>query len=374
VEEVVGRSLLTGNAVTPLVNGEAAFPAMLEAIEQAQKSVSLSTYIFDRDPLGKRFVAALAAAAKRDVEVRVLIDAAGSRYSLPSVVGLLRRNGVRVARFLPSAPWRLRYLNLRLHRKVLVVDGRIGFTGGMNLRAGHLVEASKPRRAIRDVQFRIEGPVVARLQENFVTDWAFTTKEQLRGETWFPDLEPRGTVIARGIPDGPDEDIDKVGWTILAALSAARQSVRVVTPYFLPDQPLVSALNLAALRGVEVDILLPKRNNLPYVNWAAFGLLWQVLGHGCRVWLTQPPFDHTKLMIVDDTWVLLGSANWDPRSLRLNFEYNVECYSTELAEAVEDLVEARLETAESVTRERLAQRSLPVKLRDGVARLLKPYL
>jgi cardiolipin synthase len=212
------------------------------------------------------------------------------------------------------------------------------------------------------------------LQEAFANDWLFTTGEALRGDLWFPDLEHAGQVLARGISDGPDEDFEQLRWTILGALSIARRSVRIVTPYFLPDPALVSALNLAALRGVHVEILLPSKCNLPLVEWASRALWWQVLEHGCRLWLTPPPFDHSKLMIVDDGWVLLGSANWDARSLRLNFEYNLECYDADLARRLEKLIDAKRANAHAVTLEEVDQRSMPARLRDGLARLLTPYL
>ena len=137
---------------------------------------------------------------------------------------------------------------------------------------------------------------------------------------WFPELKESGNVIARVITDGPDADYDKLRWTLLAALAEAQTSVQILTPYFLPDNALVTALNLAALRGVRVDIILPAKNNLPFVHWASRAMWWQVLERGCHIWLTPPPFDHSKLMIVDGHWVFLGSANWDARSLRLNFE------------------------------------------------------
>ncbi|HXP62694.1 MAG TPA: phospholipase D-like domain-containing protein [Dongiaceae bacterium] len=374
VEGVVERPLLPGNRVEALVNGDAAFPAMLEAIGQARASVALETYIFDRDEAGLAFAQALGQAVRRGVEVRVLVDAAGARYSWPSILGALRRQGVRHARFLPSFnPYHLMSLNLRTHRKLLVTDGRRGFTGGMNIRAANCLER-RPRRAVQDLQFQVQGPVVAHLQETFADDWRFTTGEVLRGEAWFPKLERSGPVLARGVTDGPDEDYQKLRWTLLGALSIARQSVRVLTPYFLPDAEVVCGLNLAAMRGVAVDLLLPARNNLPFVQWASRAMWWQVLKHGCRLWLTPPPFDHSKLMLLDGCWVLLGSANWDARSLRLNFEFDVECYDPELAARLELLVEAKRRAARQVTLEQVDGRPFPIRLRDGLARLLTPYL
>jgi cardiolipin synthase len=316
----------------------------------------------------------LGEAQRRGVAVRVLVDATGVRYSWPSILGTLRHEGVRYARFLPSfPPWHLVSLNLRNHRKILVADGRVGFTGGMNIRVGHWFK-KKPARPVQDLQFRVEGPVVAQLQEVFTDDWRFATGESLRGEKWFPKLDSEGPIITRAISDGPDEDLDKLRWTILAAVAAARESIRIVTPYFLPEPSLISALNVAAMRGVAVDILLPGKNNLPFVQWASRAHWWQVLERGCRIWLAPPPFDHTKLLIVDNCWSLVGSANLDPRSLRLNFEFNVECYDATLARTLGALFAAKLKSARRINLDEVDGRSLPVRLRDGAARLLTPFL
>lgn len=374
VGDVTGRPLLAGNRIVPYREGREAYAAMLGAIEEAEASVSLTTYIMDNDRAGRLFLEALRRAVARGVEVRVIIDDVGARYSWPTIVRSMRRAGVPVAKFLPRLmPWSLRYANLRNHRKVLVVDGRIGFTGGMNIREGHSSEFVPPH-PIQDLHVRLDGPVVAQLQEVIVDDWLFSTGEVLEGERWFPPLEPAGSVLARGIPDGPDEDFEKLRLTLLGALACARSSVRIVTPYFLPDEGLITSLNVAALRGVEVDILLPRQNNLRLVQWASTALLWQVLERGCRVWHTPPPFDHSKLMLVDGLWTLLGSANWDPRSLRLNFEFSVESYDRDLAGTLEAWVQAKLREAQPVTLADVDGRPLPIRLRDGVAKLLFSYL
>lgn len=374
VDQVTLRPLLPGNRLEPLVDGDVAYPRMLEAIEAAKHSITLVTYIFDHDPVGLRFVDALRRARARGVEVRVLVDYAGSRYSHPTIDGVLREAGVTVARFMPAwRPRRFAYINLRNHRKIMVVDGHIGFTGGMNIRRDHLM-AEAVDEPTRDLHFRIEGPVVAHLQSVVAEDWHFSTNERLEGELWFPALDRRGDVAARGIADGPDEDRDKFRWTLLGALGCAQSSFRVVTPYFLPDFALTNALQVAALRGVEVDIVIPERGNLPFVQWAMWAHLRLVLGRGCRVWMTPAPFDHTKICTVDGEWTLLGSANWDPRSLRLNFEFGVECYDRALAASVGSLIDERIRRSRRITEATLAERSLPVRLRDGVAHLLSPYL
>jgi cardiolipin synthase len=372
--KILPRPLLPGNQVKLLVNGDAAYPAMLAAIAGARETITLATYIFDRDEAGLAFTRALGQAVQRGVQVRVLIDATGVRYSWPSIVDALRREKIPHARFLRTFPLRrLLEMNLRNHRKILVVDGRLGFTGGMNIRVGHWLE-KKPKSPGRDLHFQLAGPVVSHLQEAFAEDWCFTTGETLRGIPWFPPLESTGPVIARGITDGPDEDFEKLRWAILAALAAAKKSVRIATPYFLPEPTIVAALNLAAMRGVVVDILLPSKNNLPFVQWASTAMWWQVLERGCRIWLSPPPFDHSKIFVVDDVWSLVGSTNWDPRSLRLNFEFNVECYDPELAGVLAEWFDAQLRQSRQTSLAEVDGRSLPIRLRDGAARLFSPYL
>jgi cardiolipin synthase A/B len=374
VSRLTHLPLLDGNHLTPLTTGRQAYDEMLAAIDSAKQSVGLMTYIFDNDSAGRQFVEALARAQQRGVTVRVLIDDVGARYTFPSIKGQLRRSQIHFDTFLPTLiPGRLHYSNLRNHRKILVVDGRLGFTGGMNIRRGHLCEPGE-RFPVNDLHFRVEGPVVGHLAEAFAFDWDFAATERLEGEAWFPRLPPAGESLCRGIPDGPDFDIDKIVLTILGAIGCARQTIDIVTPYFLPEQPLITALGVAAMRGVAVNIVLPEKSNLRLVQWACTAQLWQVLQRGCRVWLTPPPFDHSKIMVVDGVWSFVGSANWDPRSLRLNFEFNVECYDHDLAAQLTALVQAKRSAGREITLAEVDSRSLPVRLRDGVARLALPYL
>lgn len=304
--------------------------------------------------------------------VRVLVDGTGARYSFPSIPRTLRREGIAYAQFMPPfRSWHLFALNMRTHDKILVVDERVAFTGGMNVRA-RTVPGCRPSKVVQDVHIRVEGPVVTQLQEVFSDDWLFTTGEALRGVAWFPKTEAAAGVFARGVTAGPDEHFEKLLWTLLGALSMARESVRIMTPYFLHDPELVAALNLAAIRGVQVDIILPARTNWPFVQWASRAVRSQVLQQGCRIWLTPPPFDHAKLMIVDGCWVLLGSANWDARTLRLNFEFNVECYGVELAERLADWMDGQRGAARPVMLEDLGNCSLPARLRNGIAHLSRP--
>jgi cardiolipin synthase len=374
MDRVTGRTLTRGNAVVPLWGGGEAYPAMLDAIASARRSIGLSSYIFNADSTGRRFVEALGAARRRGVEVRVLVDAIGSHYHRPSIIGALREVGVGAERFLPSIlPVYFPYFNLRNHRKILVVDGRVGFTGGMNIDE-QFDPAIHPATARNDLHFRLEGPVVATLREVFADDWAFRSGEVLDGDAWADDLREAGPVRARGVIDGPDTNLGRLLLSYIGALDCASESVAIVTPYFLPDAPLIASLNSASLRGLAVDIFVPKANNLALVQWASMDMIRQVLERGGRVWAVPGPFDHSKILTVDRDYALIGSGNWDQRSLRLNFEFNVECHDESLATALRAKVEARRRIAEPITLRDLEARSLPIRLRDGTARLLSPYL
>ena len=371
---VTGHPLCSGNAIDLLPDGDAAFPAMLDAIEGSRKSITLVTYIFDVDEVGLAFKDALVRAVRRGVAVRVLIDGLGLRYSRSSMVAELQRGGVNAASFLPTmVPGLFRYANLRNHRKIMVVDGSFGFTGGTNIRAGHWL-SRMPKNPVRCLHARVRGPVVADMQRTFSIDWAFATGEELLGDPWFARHERFGNILARGIPDGPDTDLDNMPNIMLGALAAAQNRVRIVSPYFLPDEALSSAIRVTAFRGVAVDIVIPEKSNFSVVDWAMRPQLVDFIESGCRVYYTPPPFDHAKLFTVDGVWSLIGSTNWDARSLRLNFEYNLECYDRTLARQLDELAEQRISSGRPVTLDELRSQSLPLRLRSGAARLLTPYI
>jgi len=368
--------LRAGNRVRMLVNGDEAYPAMLDAIRTAKTSVALATYIFDNDAVGREFADALNEAAARGVQVRVLVDAVGARYSFPSIFRRFARP-VRAARFLDTVfPWRFHYSQLRNHRKILVCDGSVAFLGGMNIRLGHVLARAEPGHAVADLHFSVTGPVVADILRVFAADWEFAARERLEGEAWLPPATSAkaGDTLARIVTDGPDEDIGKLRWTLLGAISVAKESVRILTPYFVPDQALIDSLALAALRGIRVEIVLPEHNNVFLVQWASSALLWQLLERGCRVYATPPPFDHSKLFLVDDRWALVGSANWDARSLRLNFEVGLELDDPELLRELDREFARKRSHAREITLGAQDGRPLWTRLRDGTARLFSPYL
>jgi cardiolipin synthase len=367
------RPIVAGNRIAPLHNGEEAFPAMLEAIAAARTRISLATYIFETNATGERFVEALAGAMRRGVEVRVIVDGIGELYSFPPISRWLRRRGVPVARFLPPrlVPPSLG-VNLRNHRKILVVDGIVAFTGGMNIGDRHLASRTENPRRVLDTHFRLEGPVAAQIEQAFLDDWAFAT-----GETVEPlpaaDPFPDGA-SCRVLVDGPDDEVDRLALLLAGAVASARRRVTIVTPYFLPPPEMTTAIEVAALRGTEVTVVLPERNNLPYVHWATRNILPELLEWGVKVYYQPPPFVHTKIFLADEGYAQIGSANLDPRSLRLNFEIAVEVFDPAFVSRLDAEVTGMLARSREVTLEELAARSLPVRLRDAAAWLFSPYL
>ncbi|MFP1679281.1 phospholipase D-like domain-containing protein [Alloalcanivorax sp. C16-2] len=363
------RLPLTGGNRVELMEAPAALAAMIEAVEQARESVFLATYIFGNDAAGRPLADALVRAHRRGVQVRVLVDGVGALYSLPPITGYLRRRGVPVQRFLHSvAPWRMPYMNLRNHRKLMVVDRALGFTGGANIRAGYI---QTPAR-IQDLHARLEGPAVAHLLHSFVADWVFTCGEVL-DDNYVGELDA-GTVQARGINAGPDADFDKRRLTLMAAIGAAQREIRIVTPYFVPDQTLLATLQLAILRGVRLVILVPEKNNLRLVQWASLHVIKWLAKEGAEVYFSAPPFDHTKLLTVDGHWVQFGSGNWDARSLRLNFEFDLECYDDPLADTANALIDQRLACARPMGDADFRAMARWRHIRNALAHLLEPYL
>lgn len=376
---VCAAPLTVGNQLAPLTGGRQAYDAMIEAIDNARHTVALTTYIFQADQAGRRFVAALARAHDRGVHVRVLVDAVGNLYGLKPVSNLLRRRGVPVAVFNPARfSWRLAFFNLRTHRKLLIIDGIKGFAGGMNIRKHHIQDENGNQR-VQDSHFQLEGPIISQMMDAFADDWAFSCGEELDEDIWMPTIEanPAATltgVAARSIADGPDESRQKAAMVIESALGAARKHVQIVTPYFLPEQALLSALKQAALRGVKVDILVPEKNNLPLFALTSMVGARQLVQAGCNLYLSKPPFDHSKLMIVDGCWALFGSSNWDARSFKLNFEFNVEAYQEAFGSRMRDWVAARFETASQISLADIDARPLGKRFIGRVIWLASPYL
>ena len=365
--------IVGGNTVELLQNGEQAYPAMLESIDQAKTSLFLSTYLFETNKTGSRFIHALTQAHRRGVDVRVIIDGVGELYALPRAGSLLGKSGVPTARFLPPSLYPLSVnINLRNHRKILTVDGKTGFVGGMNIGDRHLADMQDNPKRVRDIHFRLTGPVVAQIENAFLSDWSFCTGDPV--PQYAPPVFTPSKTLCRTIVDGPNEHHDKLSTILFGAVSNARHRVSIMTPYFLPSRELIAALQNAALRGVEVDILLPAKNNLPYMQWATSKMLWELLERGVRIFYQPPPFIHSKLLIIDDHYAQVGSANIDPRSLRLNFELAVEIYDHTVEEILVPYFEENLARSREISLKEVDSRSIPVRTRDALVWLFSPYL
>jgi cardiolipin synthase len=371
---VTGTPLTAGNGLAILEGGDEAYPAMLAAIAGAKHSIAMASYIFRNDAAGKAFAAALIDAQKRGVTVRVLLDSVGVGYIFPLILYRLRLGGVRAARFLHTwLPWRMPFLNMRNHRKILVVDGALAFVGGINIGAENYRKPS-PKDYIQDIHFRIEGPVVRLVMDAFARDWAFTTDESLDDPCWWPRLAPQGPVFARGLSSGPDADIFKLELILGAALTLAKKRIRIVTPYFLPDQRLQFAIAQACLRGVQVDIVIPEISDQHVMDWAMRAHLRFFRHIPANIHATPQPFDHSKLCTLDGEWSLIGSSNWDARSFRLNFEFDLECCDPGLTAKLDAIIDRKIASGKRLTPEELLTRPVLARLRDAAARLLLPYL
>jgi cardiolipin synthase len=366
--------LLGGNQISVLHNGEQAYPRMLDAIDHARTSIALATYIFDNDAIGRRFVDALVRAKSRGVDVRVLIDDFGQHYSLVPITRRLRAHGIDHAIFNPLRllPPSL-HLNLRSHRKLLLVDGEVGFTGGMNIGCRHMV-AERGAGAAIDMQFEMRGPVLHQLGQVFAEDWRWCGKPEWRIPQPIAADSAAAGAACRAITAGPNEDYDHLAMVLQAAISAAHREVLIMTPYFLPPNEMIAELQAAAVRGVRVDVILPLRSNLPFVHWATRNMLGELLRFGVRVFYQPLPFCHSKLFVVDGVYAQIGSANLDPRSLKLNFELAVEIYDHAFAQTVTAHFNAVRAQSREVPLAEIEERSLPARLRDAAFWLFSPYL
>ncbi len=372
---ITRRSLSENNRIEILHNGENAYPAMLGSIESARESIYLSTYIFDTSRTGKAFIDGLAGAHERGVDVRVIIDGIGEYYSFPRAVKLLQKRGIRTVRFIPPGliPPSV-HLNLRNHRKILVVDGKDAFVGGMNIREGHLAHTAEAGSKVIDVHFRLNGPVVSQVQDVFAEDWNFVTKENFSPVSNHQEGGPEGSAVCRVITHGPNEDMDKLAFILAGAITSAVSRVMIMTPYFLPTRDIISALQIASLRGVRVDILLPQKSNIPFVHWATRNMLWELLQKGVNVYYQPPPFVHSKLLVVDDHYAHVGTANMDPRSLRLNFELVVEIYDEPFVRSMAEHIYASIDKSRKISLKEVDSRKLPARTRDSLAWLFYSYL
>ena len=371
---LLGPQIVAGNQVTALQNGNQIFPAMLQAIDSAKTSITFETYIYWSGKTGEAFSRALSERARAGVPVSVIIDWVGSTKMEKSLLDSMQAAGVQVHRYRPLRWYNLGRMNNRTHRKLLVVDGRIGFTGGAGVADQWTGDGGDPEHW-RDSHFRIEGPVVAQLQAAFNDNWIKTAGQVLNGPSYFPPLSEKGEMDAHVFVASPSGGSESMHLMYLLAVAAAGKSIDLAASYFVPDRLLIEALIAARRRDVRVRILVPGPHidslTVKIASKADWGAL---LDAGAEIYVYQPTMLHTKLLVIDGAFVSVGSTNFDIRSIRLNDEASLNVYSSAFATQMTAVFEADLQAAESYSFARWTNRPLREKLVEKVLLLVKSQL
>jgi cardiolipin synthase len=371
---LLGPAIVRGNKVTALQNGDEIFPAMLLAIRSAQTSITFETYIYWSGEIGEEFSQALSERARAGVPVSVIIDWVGSTNMEQSLLDSMEAAGVQLHQYRPLHWYNLGRMNNRTHRKLLVVDGRIGFTGGVGIADQWTGDGGDPEHW-RDTHFRIEGPVVAQLQAAFNDNWIKTTGQVLNGPSYYPVLQEEGEMEAHVFIASPSGGSASMHLMYLLAIAAAEATIDLAASYFVPDRLLIDALIAARARGVRVRILLPG----PHIDSLTIKIAskadWGALLHaGAEIYVYQPTMLHTKLLVIDGEFVSVGSTNFDIRSIRLNDEASLNIYSSDFATQMTAVFEADLLAAESYSLARWQSRPLREKFSEKILLPIKSQL
>ena len=371
---MLGPSITRGNKVTALQNGAQIFPAMLEAIHAAKSSITFETYIYWSGEIGESFSEALAERARAGIPVSVIVDWVGSAKMDRALLDRMEEAGVRVKRYRPLHWYNIRRLNYRTHRKLLVVDGRIAFTGGVGIADLWEGNAEDPDHW-RDTHFRIEGPAVSQFQAAFNDNWIKTTGELLNGTKYFPSLDTVGVLDAHLFIASPAGGSESMHLMYLLAIAASERSIDLAASYFVPDELVIQAFLAARERGVRVRILLPGPwSDAEAVRIASKATWGPLLEAGVEIYEYQPTMLHTKLLIIDNELVSVGSTNFDPRSFRLNDEANLNVYDQEFATQMTNVFEQDLKPTVRYTYEVWRRRPLHEKLAEKFLRPIRSQL
>ena len=371
---LLGPPLVDGNVVTPLRNGHQIFPAMLEAIRGAQQTITFETFIYWTGSIGREFAEALSERAKAGVKVHVLLDWVGSRRMNADLLELMENSGVEIRRYHPPRWYSISRLNNRTHRKLLVVDGTVGFTGGVGIADQWLGDA-EDKEHWRDSHFRLRGPAVLQMQAAFLDNWMKATGHVLHGAEYFPESSVVGDVTAQMFRSDPGEGSESVRLMYLLSIASARESLRIAAAYFVPDDLSIATIVGARKRGVMVQIIVPG----PYIDTEttrkASRARWgKLLEAGVEIYEYQPTMYHCKVMIVDALWTTVGSTNFDNRSFRLNDEANLNVFDREFAASQIADFEMDLQRSRRVTLEEWQRRPWREKLLEHAAALLRSQL
>jgi cardiolipin synthase A/B len=371
---LLGPPLSEGNRITALKNGDRIFPAMLAAIRGARRTINFETFIYWSGEIGREVAGALAERARAGVAVHVVLDWVGAGRIDDKTVRMMEESGVQVLRYHPLRWYNLGRLNNRTHRKLLIVDGRIGFTGGVGIADQWRGDAGDPEHW-RDSHFRVEGPVVAQMQAAFMDNWIETKAEVLHGEDYFPALQAVGPQCAQVFQSSSEGGSESVRLMYLMSIAAAARSIRLSNAYFVPDDLAVKLLCEAGRRGVKVEIVVPGRFiDFKIVRRASRARWGPLLEAGIAIYEFQPTMYHTKVMIVDDLWVSVGSTNFDSRSFRLNDEANLNVLDPELAAELAGHFEEDKARSRRMTLEAWRNRPWRDKARERLAELVRTQL
>lgn len=371
---LLGPPLVGGNLVTPLLNGNQIFPAMLEAIRSARHTITFETFIYWRAAIGEEFAKALAERARAGVRVHVLVDFVGSNKMDPELFNMMGKAGVEIEKFHPLCWYHLSRFNNRTHRKLLIVDGRLGFTGGVGI-ADEWRGNAEDEDHWRDTHFRVEGPVVAQMQAAFMTNWIKTRSTVEHTEGYFPELKPVGPHFAQMFHSSPQEGSEDIRLMYLLSIAAARRSILLEQAYFVPDDLTVELLVAALKRGVHVEIITPGRlTDQAAVRRASRSRWGPLLEAGARIYEFQPTNLHYKVMIVDGLWSSVGSTNFDNRSFRLNDEANLNIHDREFAARLEEIFQQDKARSREVTFADWRRRPTREKLVEHTIGLLRTQM
>lgn len=369
-----GHMLLDGNRVDALHNGDEIFPAMLSAIHSAERSVNLETFVYWQGQIATDFAEALAERARAGVKVNVLLDWLGSQQMRPELIDLMEEAGVVVKRFRPLSWYSLDRFNNRTHRKLLIVDGKTGFTGGVGI-AQEWTGNAEDEDHIRDDHYRVEGPVVGQMQAAFMDNWQKAEGQLLHGEDYFPKLAPAGNLTAHSVTSSPGAGGESARSMYLLAVTAAQQSIDIGAAYFVPDDLLVEALVKASERGVQIRIQTAgEQSDSDITRHASRGKWGPLLQAGIEIYEYQPTLYHTKLMVIDRHWTMVGSTNFDARSFRLNDENNLNVLDSGFAEQQIKVFEQDLLQSKKYTYERWENRPWTHKLIEPFALMMQSQL
>ncbi len=371
VSHLLGPPLRDGHRVTTLLNGEQIFPAMLEAIRAAEQTITFETFIYWSGDIAEEFSDALAERARAGVRVHVLLDWLGSKRLDRESIDKMKRAGVQVDRYRPLRWYHLNRMNNRTHRKIMVVDGRVGFTGGVGIADQWQGQGDSPEHW-RDTHYRIEGPAVAQLQAAFADNWNKTHPEIMDDDRYFPELHPAGTICAQVIKTSPREGASSARLLYLLSIASARRRILIANSYFVPDRACVKALLAAKQRGVEVAVIVPGKHIDTVVTRRASRALWgPLLEAGIEIYEFQPTMFHCKIMVVDDCWTSVGSTNFDNRSFRLNDEANLNVLDADFAAEQVRQFEADLRRSRRITFDEWKNRPLHIRCIEWCASLVR---